>query len=382
MQPAIGYLRVSTKEQGRSRLGLAAQRCDIEAFAAREGFSVNSWHQDIQTGAGIDALQLRPGLAAALQEARTERCPLMVSRLDRLSRNVHFISGLMEHKVHFIVAAFGRDCDHFTLHIYASIAEQERKMISERTKAGLARSKAKLGMHHPAKRSKAFGLQFRALSAATRHKAALERTEACRVLIEWALNQPGRCGKPITFNAAAQKLTERNILTPMGGHWSGRTVGVAAIRLGLRKRPVHVPYEVLHAQVRAIYKQHPGVIGRQLIQCLKPRDTLHFAPVWAMLKSCREAAAKSSPEHRMVGWPLDRLTAIRIRIGAMWRRDPQITGRHVMEKLGPNPALCMQTVQKVLRQCWEASVNSPQQRRIGRRIYGPGDGAGRRAAAR
>jgi DNA invertase Pin-like site-specific DNA recombinase len=72
-----------------------------------------SWYQNIQTGAGTDALLLRPGLAAALKGARAARCPLIVSRLDRLSRNVHFI-GLMEHKVHFAVAALGRDCDDFT----------------------------------------------------------------------------------------------------------------------------------------------------------------------------------------------------------------------------------------------------------------------------
>jgi DNA invertase Pin-like site-specific DNA recombinase len=63
MQAAIGYLRVSTREQGRSGLGLAAQRHDIEAFGVREGFSVKSWYQDIQTGAGKDALLLRRGLA-------------------------------------------------------------------------------------------------------------------------------------------------------------------------------------------------------------------------------------------------------------------------------------------------------------------------------
>jgi DNA invertase Pin-like site-specific DNA recombinase len=107
MQAAIGYLRVSTAEQGRSGVGLAAQRFDIEKFAEREGFSVRSWHQDVQTGAGADALLLRPGLAAGLKEARAAKCPLIVSRLDRLSRNVHFISGLMEHRVHFIVAALG-----------------------------------------------------------------------------------------------------------------------------------------------------------------------------------------------------------------------------------------------------------------------------------
>jgi len=163
MIDAIGYLRVSTAEQGRSGLGLAAQRHDIEAFGVREGFKVKSWYQDIQTGAGKDALLLRAGLAAALREARVSRCPLIVSRLDRLSRNVHFISGLMEHKVHFVVAAFGRDCDAFTLHIYASIAEQERKMISERIKAAKAAAKA---------RGKKFGLAL-CSKAWQRHVTAL-----------------------------------------------------------------------------------------------------------------------------------------------------------------------------------------------------------------
>src|SRR5256885_11805638 len=112
-----------------------------------EGFTVKSWHQDEQTGGGADALQMRPGLAAALKEAQAAHPPLIVSRLDRLSRNVHFITWLMEHRVHFIVAELGKDRDDFTLHIWASLAEQERKMISERTKAGLARSKKPHGMH-------------------------------------------------------------------------------------------------------------------------------------------------------------------------------------------------------------------------------------------
>src|ERR1700726_4804417 len=191
MKEAIGYLRGSTREQGRSGLGLAAQRFEIEAFGEREGFAVKDWHQDVQTGAGADALLLRPGLAAALKQAKSARCPLIVSRLDRLSRNVHFITGLMEHRVHFIVAALGRDCDAFTLHIYASLAEQERKLISERIKAALARSKnrgKKLGL---ALQSKAQQRRLRARARAALSRAAIERAEAYRVHIEWALRQPG-----------------------------------------------------------------------------------------------------------------------------------------------------------------------------------------------
>jgi DNA invertase Pin-like site-specific DNA recombinase len=77
-------------------LGLAAQHHEIEQFGGREGFAVRSWYQDVQTEAGADALPLDPGLAAALKEARAARCSLIVWRLDRLSRNVHFITGLME----------------------------------------------------------------------------------------------------------------------------------------------------------------------------------------------------------------------------------------------------------------------------------------------
>ena len=184
MQAAIGYLRVSTREQGRSGLGLAAQRFDIEEFGKREGFSVKSWYQDVQTGAGADALLLRPGLATALKEAKSARFPLIVSRLDRLSRNVHFITGLMEHRVHFMVAALGRDCDAFTLHIYASLAEQERKMISERMKAAKAVAKRKGQKFGLQLRSKAERRRVAALGAAAGAKAAMERAEAYRLHVE------------------------------------------------------------------------------------------------------------------------------------------------------------------------------------------------------
>jgi DNA invertase Pin-like site-specific DNA recombinase len=226
MKDAVGYLRVSAKEQCRSRLGLAAQRHDIATFGERQGFKLKGWYQDIQTGAGKDALLMRPGLAAALKHARTGRCPLMVSRLDRLSRNVHFISGLMEHKVHFVVAAFGRDCDPFTLHIYASIAEQERKMISQRLKAAFAVAKAKGRKFGLACVSRSRRRIIIAKGLAALRKAELERAEAYRLHIEWALRQPSvfGSGRPISFMAAAAKLNDRNIASPMGGSWTAATL--------------------------------------------------------------------------------------------------------------------------------------------------------------
>jgi DNA invertase Pin-like site-specific DNA recombinase len=207
MQAAIGYLRVSTREQGRSGLGLAAQRSEIEGFGEREGFSITSWHQDFQTGAGADALLLRPGLATALKEAKSIPCPLIVSRLDRLSRNVHFITGLMEHKVHFIVAAFGRDCDQFVLHIYASLAEQERKLISQRCKAAAAVRKLRGRQRGFQMLSKAKRRRIQTLGRAASTRAAIERAEAFRPHIEWALRQPGWCGKRITFDCPPTSST-------------------------------------------------------------------------------------------------------------------------------------------------------------------------------
>jgi len=252
MQTAIGYLRVSTQEQGRSGLGLAAQRFEIETFGKREGFTVKSWHQDIQTGAGTDALLLRPGLAAALKEAQTARCPLIVAKLDRLSRNVHFVSGLMEHRVHFIVAALGKDRDDFTLHIYASLAEQERKMISERTKAGLSRSTKKLGMRNLSKRTRAFRSFIIKRSNTAVRKAAIERAEGYRPHIEWALRQPGWYGRPISVHRAADKLNELKIPSPWGKRWWGCTVMRMGQRLGLY-HPLAGRRRVPRQQPRGVY---------------------------------------------------------------------------------------------------------------------------------
>ena len=98
---------------------------------------------EIETGAGSDALGKRPQLAAALRAAKKAKCAVAVAKLDRLSRDVAFISSLMAQKVAFIVTCLGRNVDPFTLHIYAALAEQERRMISERTKIALAAAKAR-----------------------------------------------------------------------------------------------------------------------------------------------------------------------------------------------------------------------------------------------
>ena len=161
--------------------------------------------KEVETGKGADALDRRPQLAAALKAARKLKAPIIVAKLDRLSRDVHFISGLMSHKTPFIVAELGADADPFMLHLYAALAEKERAMISRRTKDALAARKAqgvKLGGLN------AKGIQNR--------DEAKERAEQLRPIFTELTGQSAR--------AIATVLNERKIATPTGGKWHAATV--------------------------------------------------------------------------------------------------------------------------------------------------------------
>jgi DNA invertase Pin-like site-specific DNA recombinase len=107
------YLRVSTDRQGRSGLGLDAQREAVRRFARAQKVELASEHVEVETGKGADALDLRPQLRAALDRARKLRYPIVVAKLDRLSRDVAFIAGLMAQRVPFVVAELGPDIDPF-----------------------------------------------------------------------------------------------------------------------------------------------------------------------------------------------------------------------------------------------------------------------------
>jgi DNA invertase Pin-like site-specific DNA recombinase len=141
VRPLVTYIRVSTTRQGRSGLGIEAQRAALARFADAEGFEIVREFIEVETGKGADALDRRPQLAAALAEARKRRCAVAVAKLDRLSRDVHFISGLMAHRVPFLVAELGPDVDPFILHLFAALAEKERALISARTRAALQAAK-------------------------------------------------------------------------------------------------------------------------------------------------------------------------------------------------------------------------------------------------
>jgi DNA invertase Pin-like site-specific DNA recombinase len=100
------------------------------ALAEAEGVPIFASFTEVETGKGSDALERRPQLRAALEEARSRRAAVCVAKLDRLSRDVHFISGLMAQRVPFIVAELGTDTAPFLLHLYAALAEKERSLIS------------------------------------------------------------------------------------------------------------------------------------------------------------------------------------------------------------------------------------------------------------
>jgi DNA invertase Pin-like site-specific DNA recombinase len=210
----IGYVRVSTSQQGRSGLGIEAQKEALERFAASEGFTLGRVFVEIETGKGSDALERRPQLAAALSEARRQRCSVAVAKLDRLSRDVHFISGLMAHKVPFVVAELGADVDPFILHLFAALAQKERAMISSRTKAALAAAKARgvtLGSPELPKARKSAVATIKAL--ADQH--------ATNVLP--VINEIQRTGAR-SLHQIAEALNARGITTPRGGQWYASSV--------------------------------------------------------------------------------------------------------------------------------------------------------------
>jgi DNA invertase Pin-like site-specific DNA recombinase len=169
---------------------------------------------EVETGKGADALDRRPQLAAALAEARKRRCAVAVAKLDRLSRDVHFISGLMAHRVPFLVAELGPDVDPFILHLFAALAEKERALISARTRAALAAAKergVKLGgpkLRHARKR------------AAAAIQASADRHAANVLPIIREVQKAGAR----TLREIADALNARGVPTARGGRWFATSV--------------------------------------------------------------------------------------------------------------------------------------------------------------
>jgi DNA invertase Pin-like site-specific DNA recombinase len=210
----ITYIRVSTSQQGRSGLGIEAQRQTLAHFAQAESFTVAREFVEVETGKGSDALDRRPQLKAALSAARKLRCHVGVAKLDRLSRDVHFISGLMAHKVPFLVAELGPDVDPFVLHLFAALAEKERALISTRTRQALAAAKARgVTLGNPK------------LHVARRNAMEAVSAEADRFAANVLpiIKEAQKAGAT-TLREIAAALNARGVATARGGQWHAKSV--------------------------------------------------------------------------------------------------------------------------------------------------------------
>jgi DNA invertase Pin-like site-specific DNA recombinase len=208
------YIRVSTSQQGRSGLGIEAQRQSLQQFAKAEGLEVIREFVEVETGKGSDALDRRPQLKAALAVAKRLKCHVAVSKLDRLSRDVHFISGLMAHRVPFVVAELGADVDPFVLHLFAALAEKERSLISTRTRQALAAAQARgvtLGSPKLAQARE---------SAMASIKAGADQHAANVLPI---IREAQKAGAT-TLRAIAEALNARGVVTARGGSWYAMSV--------------------------------------------------------------------------------------------------------------------------------------------------------------
>ena len=207
----VAYYRVSTDRQGRSGLGLDAQREAVAGQVQRAGGEIVVDFTEIESGKRAD----RPELHAALAEAKRHHATLIIARLDRLSRNMAFIANLMDARVDF-VACDNPHATRLTLHILAAVAEHEREMISARTKAALAIAKArgvKLGNPCPA--------------LARERAAASHRNRADRFAGTVRDTIGGMATQGMSLRAIARELDRRGVPTSRGGMW--QAVQVRAI---------------------------------------------------------------------------------------------------------------------------------------------------------
>ena len=213
MGSIVTYIRVSTQGQGKSGLGIEAQRAALARFAEAEGFEIVAEHVEVETGKGADALDRRPVLAAALAEARRLKCAVAVAKLDRLSRDVAFVAGLMAHKVPFVVAELGSDVEPFVLHLYAALAEKERALISARTKAALAAAK---------ERGTVLGNPQIAAAQAKGTAQTKAAAEAFAAKVLPLIRSAQAEGKSLRQIAA--ELNTRGVATARGGTWAATQV--------------------------------------------------------------------------------------------------------------------------------------------------------------
>ena len=212
----ISYIRVSTARQGQSGLGLEAQRSAVTAWLNGGNYELVDEYVEVETGT---AKRHRPKLAEAIQTAKRSKATLVIAKLDRLARNVAFVSNLMESGVDFIACDMPT-ANRLTIHLLAAMAEHEAEQISARTKAALAAAKAQgrlLGSANPRIRKAA---EPALKAAAASHKVNADMRALDLIPIIEGVQQAGVS----TLSGIAEALNNRGVTTARGGRWHPTTV--------------------------------------------------------------------------------------------------------------------------------------------------------------
>jgi DNA invertase Pin-like site-specific DNA recombinase len=221
----VAYYRVSTQKQGQSGLGLEAQKASVLSYLDGGGWKLVAEFTEVETGKGANALDRRPQLRAALALCKKQKATLVIAKLDRLARNVHFVSGLIESGVEFVAA----DMPHANktmIHIHAAMSEWERDAISKRTKEALSAAKArgvKLGTAGPRNLRRVIDQrQAKADEYAAKLRGMLLDLKA----------------RGLSQRAIADELNALGIKAPRGGKWHLQTLQRVMARFALgRAKP-------------------------------------------------------------------------------------------------------------------------------------------------
>ena len=207
VQQFIAYYRVSSQRQGASGLGLEAQRCAVMAHLSGSDQTVVEEFVEVETGKGSNALERRPQLRLALERCRKLGATLLIAKLDRLARNVHFVSGLIETGVDFVAVDMPH-ANKVMIQMHAVMSEWERDQISARTKAALAAARARgvaLGATGPA-------------NLRRQNEQRQQQAQAFRQRLQPVL--AGFQAQGLTQRAMVARLNDLGIKTAMGGTWS------------------------------------------------------------------------------------------------------------------------------------------------------------------
>lgn len=219
----IAYYRVSTKKQGDSGLGLEAQQAAVQAFTDEKNATILRQYTEVETGKSAT----RPELQKALSHAKRAKATLVIAKLDRLARNVHFTSGLMESGVDFIACDIPY-ANRLTIHILAAVAEDEARRISERTKAALAAAKrrgTKLGSARPGHWNGREDRRLAGLQKARRASLESKRlaARAAYADVQPLVKQLRNAGQ--SLREIAKRLDAEGYTTRRGKAWNPMQVG-------------------------------------------------------------------------------------------------------------------------------------------------------------